>query len=299
MLVNGSNLTTLFTGFKGAFNTGFEGAPSAYKKIAMTVPSSTREEQYGWLGQFPKMREWIGSRIIWNLSASNFTIKNLDFELTVEVSRNDIEDDRYGIYAPLFQELGRSAAEKPDELIFHLLSNGFSEVCYDGQYFFDTDHPVTVDNVATSKSNMIAGGSEPWFLLDTTKAFKPLVYQERKPLNNIVSKDKMTDDNVFWNKTFIYGTDGRCNAGYGLWQLAYGIKDTLTAANYKTARAAMMNQVGDSNRPLNITPNLLICGPNNESAARKLLNSEYAAGGETNEWKGSAELLVTQWATAA
>ena len=57
----------------------------------------------------------------------------------------------------------------------------------------------------------------------------------------------------------------------------------------------MMNFKSDGGRPLGIRPRLLLVPPSLESAARKLLNSEYAAGGETNEWKGTAELLVCEW----
>lgn len=60
-----------------------------------------------------------------------------------------------------------------------------------------------------------------WFLLDTTKPVKPLIFQQRKK-PEFVAKDNIKDDNVFFNKEFIYGVDSRDNAGYGLWQLAYG-----------------------------------------------------------------------------
>ena len=62
-----------------------------------------------------------------------------------------------------------------------------------------------------------------------------------------------------------------------------------------TARAAISGMKGDNGRPLGLMPNLLVVPPSLESAARKILNSEYAAGGETNEWKGTAELLVCPW----
>lgn len=310
MLVNASNLSALFTGFKTAFNSGFTALTPAYKSVAMVVPSSTREEQYGWLGQFPKMREWLGDRVVNNLSAHGFIIKNRDFELTISVDRNDIQDDRYGIYGPMFTELGRTAGEKPDELIFGLLANGFTGVCYDGQYFFDTDHKVLdATGAETSVSNIQAGASEPWFLLDTSRAIKPLVYQERMPLDKLVSKDRDTDDNVFFNKQYLYSVDGRCNAGYGLWQLAYASKQPLTPENYEAARAAMMNQVGDNGRPLNVKPDTLVCGPNNEGAAMRLLNngSRIVLSGPSNdvpvavqnEWANTAKPLITQWLIAA
>jgi phage major head subunit gpT-like protein len=312
MLVNAANLDTLFIAFKTAFNQGFTALTPAYKSIAMVVSSSTREEQYGWLGQFPRMREWIGPRVVNNLSMHGFNIKNRDFEQTISVSRNDIQDDRVGIYGPMFNELGLSAAELPDQLVFGLLAGGFNGLCYDGQYFFDADHPVlNAAGATTSVSNIQAGSSEPWFLLDTSRAVKPLIYQERMPLGKLVAKDKDTDDNVFLNKEYLYGSDGRCNVGYGLWQLAYASKQPLTAENYETARAAMMSQVGDSGRPLGVKPNILVCGPNNEGAAMRLLNNgsrvvQVDNGDDTttpvavqNEWANTAKPLITQWLLAA
>lgn len=77
--------------------------------------------------------------------------------------------------------------------------------------------------------------------------------------------------------------------------MAWGSKQALNAANYAIARAAISGMKGDNGLPLGLTPNLLVVPPSLESAARKILNSEYAAGGETNEWKGTADLLVSTW----
>jgi len=273
----------------------------------MVVPSQAREEIYPWLGQFPGLREWIGPRIAKNLALHSFAITNKDFESTIEVPRNDIEDDRFGVFGPMFSELGRAAAMHPDELIFGLLAAGFATNCYDGQFFFDTDHPVGDPAGAgvTSVSNMQAGSESPWFLLDTSRALKPLLYQQRRPFN-LVSKDRPEDDNVFSNKTFVYGVDGRSNAGFGLWQLAFGSKAELTPANYEAARVAMMNFKGDEGRPLGVKPNVLVCGPSNEGAAMRLLNNgtrvELAGESDTpvaiqNEWAGTATPIVTPWLT--
>lgn len=60
-----------------------------------------------------------------------------------------------------------------------------------------------------------------WFLLCTSKAIKPFIFQNRrKP--TLVVKDSPEDDNVFFHNEHLYGVDMRCNAGFGLWQLAYG-----------------------------------------------------------------------------
>ncbi|MBN8190503.1 Mu-like prophage major head subunit gpT family protein, partial [Salipiger thiooxidans] len=91
------------------------------------------------------------------------------------------------------------------------------------------------------------------------------------------------------------GADARFNSGFGFWQMAWGSKQTLNAANYATARAALSGMKGDYGRPLGLMPNLLVVPPSLESAGRKLLNSELGTGGETNEWKGTAQLLIVPW----
>lgn len=297
MILNATSLRSLYTGFSTAFLAGFAGVAASYGLVAMTVPSSTRSNEYGWMGQMPRIQEWLGDRQVKNLSLSNYTIRNRSFELTVGVNREDIEDDNLGIYAPMFTELGRSAATFPDELVWPLLKAGFTTNCYDGQYFFDTDHPVIAADGVTinSVSNFGGGSGTPWFLLDLSRAIKPIVFQSRKSFNNLIRKDQEGDDNVFLRKQFIYGLDGRCNVGFGLWQLAYGSKQTLDAASYAAARAAMMGLLGDHGRPLGIRPTALVVPPSLEQAGRKILQNQLGSGGETNEWAGTAELIVVPW----
>jgi len=295
MNINPQTLRALYTSFSTAYQRGFDGTAPLYQRVAQVVPSSTREQQYGWLNAIPGMREWIGDRVINNVSASDYTIKNKKYESTVSVNRDDIEDDNLGIYGALFEEMGRGAATLPDRLVWGLLKNGFATECYDGQYFFDTDHPVIGANGAVqSVSNSGGGSGSPWFLLDTNRVIKPVIYQKRREFA-MTRKDRDEDDNVFNRGEFVYGVDGRCNVGYGFWQLAYGSKQTLNATNYAGARSAMMSFTRDYGEPLGVMPNLLVVPPALESAGRKLLNSELGAGGETNEWKGTAELLVVPW----
>lgn len=296
MLVNGSNLAAMFNGYNTHFNTGFDGAVTYYKKIAMVVPSTGRDEKYGWMNQIPGVREWIGPRVVKSLSVSDWTITNRKFEDTISVQRTDIEDDRYGVFAPFISEMGRAAAAHPDKLAFDLLATGFTAPCYDGQPFFDTDHPVGdgAEGPVASVSNVQAGSGAAWFLLDASRAIKPIVYQERIPAK-FTALNQDSDENVFLNDEYLYGVRARSNAGFGLWQLAFGSKATLDATNYAAGRNAMMSVKGDGGRPLGVMPTTLIVPPSLEGAGRGLLNSELGSGGETNPWKGTAELIVTPW----
>lgn len=292
MIITSGNLQGLFTGFKTIFNKGFSEADAQYLKIAMQAPSNTSKEIYTWLGQFPKMREWIGSRVIKNLKVHDYTIKNRKFENTIAVPADDISDDQYGVFTPMFEEMGRDSRQHPDELVFTLLASGFASKCYDGQYFFDADHPVIDENQETQTVSNIQDGANPaWFLLDTSRPVKPIVWQEREPYK-FQALDKDGDENVFMDDEYIYGVRARANAGFGLWQLAHASKADLTSANYEAVRSAMMGQLGENGRKLNVKPTTLVVGPELEGKARRLLKATIN-GGETNEWADSAELIVS------
>jgi len=148
MLVNKANLTAVFITLKTTFNKAFEAAPTIWEKTTMKVPSGSSQNDYTWLSRFPKMIKWLGSKTIKTLAAFKYTVVNDDYEATVEVDRNDIEDDSIGIYAPMAKEAGFSSKQLPDEIDAELKNNAFTNLCYDGQYFYDTDHVVAGASVS-------------------------------------------------------------------------------------------------------------------------------------------------------
>ncbi|CNI33345.1 Mu-like prophage major head subunit gpT [Yersinia frederiksenii] len=296
MLVNFKNVKQIFVNLKATFQNAFDQTPSDWQKVAMLVPSTSGQNDYSWLSRFPKMRKWIGDKVVKALEAFNYSVVNDDFEATVEVDRNHIEDDQLLGYAQQASAAGQSAAELPSDIVFALLSGGFVNLCYDGQPFFDTDHPVrglsvsnkgtkrlSADNLAAAKAsygaartamrgfkdeegsslkirptilvvppaledvanylmtadrfpdntpNIYKGTAEvlvvpelvsdtAWFLLDTTRPVKPLIYQERKK-PEFVEQTDYNSDSVFMRKKFLFGAEARSAGGYGFWQMGYG-----------------------------------------------------------------------------
>jgi phage major head subunit gpT-like protein len=298
MQVNGTTLRNLYVAFVALYAQAFASATTQWQKIATLVPSSTKENEYGWLGKFPKMRKWIGERHIKKMETHGYSIKNEPFESTVAVDKNDIEDDQVGIYNPLMQEMGDSSAHHPDELVFGLLADGFSKTCYDGQFFFDTDHPVKNPETGaiTSVSNMQAGAGAPWFLLDASRPLKPLIFQKRKEYK-FVSLTDDKDDNVFMRNEYIYGVDARVNVGFGFWQMAFGSKAALNADNIADARKSMMSLKSDEGHPLAIKPTILVVGPSNMAAAELLNDTPTLANGAANPNYKRFELIVSPYLT--
>lgn len=291
MIINDGTLQGLRTTFSAAFNKAFETTASNKEKIATTISSTTKLNTYGWLGDFPAMREWIGEREIKNLNEKAYTVRNKHFEVTVAVDRDDIEDDNLGMYTIQMSQMGNSAKEHQDTMVIEMLPKGFEEKCYDDQAFFSGSHKVgskiysnrgnaklSMDSYSAAKAQMasymnergkalnirsnllvvppqlekmarhiltadeIDGTSNPWkgsaellvdanilnerypdnwFLLDTTKPLKPVIFQLRKP-TKFVSRTNENDSNVFNLNQYLYGADGRYNTGYSFWQLAFG-----------------------------------------------------------------------------
>lgn len=90
---------------------------------------------------------------------------------------------------------------------------------------------VTVGNAAVTMPNPNANLVTPievdgitnsdWFLLDARKPFKPIIMFMRKRPNRLIRLDREEDENVFMNRQFIYGTDGRAEVAFAMPHLIY------------------------------------------------------------------------------
>ena len=293
MIINAEALAGIYTAFSAVFNAAFQATEVWHEKVAMTVPASTKIVDYKFLMEFPMMREWLGDRQIMSLEGQAYIVKTRDWEVTIEVDRNDIEDDQLGLFNPIVAALGQEAKKHPDWLIAELMKNGTSELCYDGRPFFDDAHPVGTG----TKSNIDNGSSPAWYLLDVSRPIKPFIFQLRRGVQ-LVRLDQPENDSVFMRKKFRYGVDYRGAAAYGLWQLAYRSTQPLNPTYYATARANMMSLTNAEGRPLGIRPNLLVVPPALEGQAREILHAQYivgdptAGGSKSNVWQGTADLLV-------
>lgn len=291
-LINKDVIDAAYTNFRADFEAGRLAIAPMSDRFALKVKSVSKEENYAWLGAFNSLREWIGDRHLNGLTVSGFTIVNRDFENTVTVHRNDIDDDRIGVLSGAFRMLGESAAMHPDELVFDLVRNGSTQPCYDGVPFFSASHPLDpLDEGKGSVANADLTNPDDvpsWVLLDCSKVIKPFIFQTRRDYN-FIRKDRADDERVFMSNDLVYGVDARVSAGYGLWQLAYGSNKALDATHFAAARASMMSLKSTAGRPLGIKPNVLLVSPGAEEDALKLLNLD------TSHYKGAAELIVCPW----
>jgi phage major head subunit gpT-like protein len=87
-------LTTMRTEFLKAVDEGPR--DDSWRQFCTEVPSTTDTETYGWLGQIPSMREFLGERVVRDMTETGMTLKNKTWEITIGVKRSAWEDDKIG-----------------------------------------------------------------------------------------------------------------------------------------------------------------------------------------------------------
>ena len=296
MDINRTNMQALFTGYNMVFRDAFASyVDTAYTKFVTEVNAGTSQIDMPMLEQLSGMREWIGPREIKNLATKKLSIVPRTWEDTVGVKREDIEDDQFGLYNPLFQTMAMNAANLPNDIANELLAGAASATWLDGAAFFGTARKYgknTIANKGTAalshdsfnaaydamraykghggkslgvKPNLLLHGpslrtavadlikspfravtqgeaavtlpnpnhnlvetvevdgitNSDWFLLDARKPFKPIIMFMRKRADKLIRMDREEDENVFMNRTFIYGTDGRAEVAFAMPHLIY------------------------------------------------------------------------------
>ena len=132
--------------------------PAWLDKVANTFASNQPSEEYKWLGMAPQMREWVGPRIAQTLRDNGMIIRNKDFEASLIIPIADLERDKTNQLSIRIEDLARRTNDHYAKLLSTLILNGTgstSGLCYDGQYFFDTDHS---EGDSGTQLNLLAAG---------------------------------------------------------------------------------------------------------------------------------------------
>lgn len=114
--------------------------------LATTMPSTSASEKYGFLGDFPGVKEWLGDKIAGELKDYDFEITNKDWYDAIEIDRNEIDDDQLGRIKPRVEGLADSVRRYKGELIADLIANGTTGLAYDAAAFF-ADRTAPNDNL--------------------------------------------------------------------------------------------------------------------------------------------------------
>lgn len=130
------------------------GSTSWVTALAMKMTSDQATETYAWLGNSPALREFIGGRTPAELRENSFQISNKDYEGSITIKSKDMRRDKLGMINVRVNQLADRAMDHPAKLMSNLILAAEATTCYDGQYFFDTDH---AEGDSGSQSNDLTG----------------------------------------------------------------------------------------------------------------------------------------------
>lgn len=151
MIVKSDIPNLLLAGIKKEFMKSLKIHESDWNQVATLIKSGKSSETYSWLGGVPNLREWKDERITEALLEHDFAIKNYDWESTIAVDRNALDDEQYGQIGIRVRDLADKARKFWGQMIYTLLGQGNSAAgaglfagktisCYDGLPFFSALH---------------------------------------------------------------------------------------------------------------------------------------------------------------
>lgn len=166
-ITNSANLDAARVGFHIAFLEMLGITPrNALEDLYTEVQSTTRIEEWDWMGDLPDFQEWNGDRVLAELKAFTLRILNKDWSNGIRIHQNDFADDRLGLLPPKIAQLAQKARSHRVRLMVKLLINGFDGVqytdvsnglAYDGKFFFSSSRVTGVNKLTTALTADAAG----------------------------------------------------------------------------------------------------------------------------------------------
>lgn len=158
------------------FNEGFQAEPTFWDVKARKIPVATIEAAYAWYLDTPRMRRWVGDRVVRKLEGKAVTVKSEPWELTLEMEKREVEFNLIGGYPDQMKAFGEASAAWPDQLVTEVqMKNPIW--AGDGQNFYDTDHPVSLTNSSLGTyqnyyTNLALTGTNLWTVVLAQMAYK-------------------------------------------------------------------------------------------------------------------------------
>lgn len=157
MIARSDIAKSLEYGVKAAFLEGRNLWTPTRDLIAESVTSSGKEETYVGLADPPMPVEAVDQAQVRGLKERHITITNKNWEATLAITHNAINDDRVGHVVPWMRKAGMRFEQAMDKRCWAALNAGDAStygLCYDGQYFFDDDHVDKGAEYVTAQANL-------------------------------------------------------------------------------------------------------------------------------------------------
>ncbi len=182
-----------YVGFHKTFNDRLPLAESVFRKLATVVETTDLVDRQVWLQSAPKMRRWIGDKVLHKLRAESHPIVTFPHEASLEVPKHDILNDKLGLWKPKINQMVDAYGQALDELVIAMLAAGVAGTSlgttYDGQRLIDTDH-TALSGGGVSQSNFVDGVLDADAYAEAWSKYRGMKDDNGRPIN--VAGKRMT-----------------------------------------------------------------------------------------------------------
>ena len=126
------------------------------KTEKVTMPG-TEESVHGFLCEMPLFKKWSGSRDFKRPKTGSYSLKVDLYDVSWSIGRDDLQFDRWGLLTPTVRGYGVAQARFYEDLVTDLQAAGKTTTCFDGQNFYDVDHPQGLDGSGSIFKNLWTG----------------------------------------------------------------------------------------------------------------------------------------------
>jgi phage major head subunit gpT-like protein len=184
--LDAGKIEAAYIGFHKTFHDRLQKVTGIHRVVATIVETTELVDRQVWLTNNPKMRRWIGDKVLNKLRAESHPITTAPHEASLEVPKHDILNDKLGLYGPRINSMADAYGWALDELAVAFLAAGVAGVAlgttYDGQNLIDTDH-TALSVGGTAQSNKVTGAFSAGVYETAIRRFYEIVDENGIPVN--------------------------------------------------------------------------------------------------------------------
>ena len=148
--INDASLQELGKTLNAAWTTAYSAPVQAQLlSLATTYTSDSQSNHYAFMEAMGGWSEWNGARQFKDVSSVDFAVLNKDFEMSIKMPKNQIEDDQVGMYIGLVPQMVQGWFKKQQALIMSVLTSNPN--AYDGVALFSAAGRTYGDNTIANR----------------------------------------------------------------------------------------------------------------------------------------------------
>lgn len=158
-MISGNVPKHLVVGARTGFLVGMRARQYPYLRVAQEFPMAARAVDLVDLGAAPMPVNSKAGRTVQDFIEKTKALTTEEWDITVWISRNAIEDDQTGSLERKVRSAGDNFRKHMNKRTFQVLNSGDTStygLCYDGSEFFDNDHVDDGAHYQTNQDNEYA-----------------------------------------------------------------------------------------------------------------------------------------------